>query len=286
MSILNIIRILAIVLCIGVLIWFLYKHQEEKLNFIEKAKIAFIGLIANFFDTLGIGSFAIIVALRSMLNVMPDDVRLIGTMNIQAMVTALFQTLIFLHFFQIDITTLVVCIIMISLGGYVSGLIATHIKARTVHFVMLIAFIITGGLLFLSQMNLFPIHDTGNAITGIRLALFAIFMFISGMLPAFGVGYYSLVRTSMFLFGVNPVIGFPIMSCASSFQMPVTSTVFINKKKFYFKSTILLAVFGSVGVFIAAPIINMLDSHTLKWWLLIVVIYNIIALSRSYKTAK
>ncbi len=251
---------------------------EEQLSFKDKIKISVIGFISNFFDTIGIGSFATIVAMRRMMGVMPDDVRLIGTMNIQAMITALVQALIFLQFIPLDLKTLIISVAMITLGGFLSSLITVNIKTTMVHRVMLIAFIITGILLFLSQLNILEIANTSREITGVRLIIFSIFMLMAGALPAFGVGYYSLVKASIFLFGVNPIIAFPIMASASAFQMPVTSVTFIARGKVYFKSTILLAAFGTLGVFLAAPIISMVDIHTLKWILFGVVVYNVVTL--------
>jgi uncharacterized membrane protein YfcA len=281
MSTLGIIKAIAILLTILVLIWFFYHKHSEKLSPLTQIKIGFIGIVSNFLDTIGIGSFAVIVAMRSLLGVMPDDVRLIGTMNIQAMVTALIQALIFLQFVPLDIITLLVAVVMISLGGFLSGLVAVRIDKKLVHMVMLVAFIITGVLLFLSQLNILEIGGSGTAIRGTRLLIFAIFMLVSGTLPAFGVGYYSLIKASIFLFGVNPIVAFPIMASASAFQMPVTSVTFISKGKFYFKSTIILAVFGTIGVFMAAPIITLVNTYTLKWILLGIVIYNIIVLARN-----
>jgi len=280
MNTLVIIKAVAILLTILVLIWFFLNKHSEQLSPLTQIKIAFIGMISNFLDTIGIGSFAVIVAMRSLLGVMHDDVRLIGTMNIQAMVTALIQALIFLHFVPLDIVTLLVSIVMISLGGFLSGLIAVRIDKKLVHRIMLVAFIITGVLLFLSQLNILEIGGTGTAIRGTRLVIFAIFMLVSGTLPAFGVGYYSLIKASIFLFGVNPIVAFPIMASASAFQMPVTSVTFISKGKFYFKSTIILAVFGTLGVFMAAPIITAVNTYTLKWILLGIVIYNIFILAK------
>lgn len=279
----DIIKLSAIILAVAVIIWFFYNRHKEELSFKDQIKIAFIGFISNFLDTIGIGSFATIVALRRMLGVMPDDVKLIGTMNIQAMVTALIQALIFLQFIPLDIKTLLLAIAMITLGGFLSSLVAVNVKSERVHRVMLVAFIITGILLFLSQLNILEIANTSRAITGTRLVIFSIFMLIAGALPAFGVGYYSLVKASIFLFGVNPIIAFPIMASASAFQMPVTSITFIAKQKFYFKSTILLAAFGTIGVFLAAPIISMVNTYTLKWILFAVVVYNVVTLSKSIK---
>ncbi len=277
----DIIKILAIIFAVVVTSWFFYNYYEEKLTLKAQLKISFIGFIANLLDTIGIGSFAIIIALRRILNVMTDDVKLIGTMNIQAVITALAQTLIFLHFISLDIITLLIAISMITLGGFLSGLIAVRIDKKIVQDVMLIAFIFTGILLFLTQLNILEIASNSTAIKGIKLIIFAIFMLIAGTLPAFGVGYYSLVKTSIFLFGVSPIIAFPIMASASSYQMPVTAITFINKKMFYAKSAILLAIFGVLGVFIAAPLISKVNPYVLKWILLGVVVYNVVTIAKN-----
>jgi uncharacterized membrane protein YfcA len=281
----DLIKLIAIILALAVIFWFYRHYHKEKLSLGAQIKIAIIGFVSNLLDTIGIGSFAVIVAMRRLLGVMPDDVKLIGSMNIQAMITALAQALIFLHYIQLDLTTLLVAVTMIALGGFLSGLVVVRVNKKIVHRVMLIAFAITGVLLLLSQLNILEISGGSTAIKGTRLVIFAIFMLIAGALPAFGVGYYSLVKASIFLFGVNPIIAFPIMASASAYQMPVTSITFINKQKFYSKATILMAVFGVIGVLIAAPLISKVDSYTLKWILLGVVVYNVVTLARSAKTA-
>lgn len=281
MGMLNVIKTLSIILSVSVFLWFLFHKNNEKLNFISQVKIAIIGFISNFLDTIGVGSFAAIVAMRKLLGVMPDDVRLIGTMNIHTILTSLAQALIFLHFIPLDITTLLVSIVMISLGGFLSGMVATRINKKIVHLVMLIAFTITGVLLLLSQLHILSIGGSETAIRGTQLIFFAVFMLIAGMCTAFGVGNYAFIEAGVVLFGVNPIVAFPIMSSASAFQVPVTSAMFIAKGKFYFKSTIIMAVFGVIGVLIAAPIIASVNTYTLKWILLGIVIYNVITLART-----
>lgn len=286
MNAFDIIKGIAILLAVVIVVYFFMNYKDETLSFVAQVKIACIGFIANLLDTIGIGSFAIIVALRRMLGVMEDDVKLIGSMNIQAIITALAQTLIFLHFIPLDLVTLLIAVAMIALGGFLSSFIAVRVNTRFVHQVMLIAFAVTGILLLLSQFNLLDISGGSDAIRGTKLVIFAIFMLAAGALPAFGVGYYSLVKTSIFLFGVNPIIAFPIMASASAYQMPVTSLNFISKGKFYSRSTILLASFGLLGVFIAAPLISKVDSYTLKWILLGVVVYNVVTLAKAHKKVK
>jgi len=277
----NILKVVAILLSIAIIIWFLRFYTKEHLSRIEQAKIFAIGFISNLLDTVGIGSFAVIVAMRRLLGVMPDDVKLIGSMNIQAMITALVQMLIFLHYIKLDIITLLVAVTMIALGGFLSGLLVVNVDKKIVHTVMLSAFAFTGILLLLSQLHVLEINGGDDAIRGVKLLIFAIFMLAAGCLPAFGVGYYSLVKTSIFLFGVNPIIAFPIMASASAYQMPVTSFTFIAKQKFYSKSTIIMAVSGILGVLIAAPLISKVDPYTLKWILLGIVVYNVITLAKA-----
>lgn len=279
----DILKAIAILLSIVIVIWFIKFYTKENLTKIEQIKIFIIGFVSNLLDTVGIGSFAVIVAMRRLFGVMPDDVKLIGSMNIQAMITALVQMLIFLHYIKLDIITLLVAVIMIALGGFLSGLLVVSVDKKIVHLVMLSAFAFTGILLLLSQLHILEINGGEDAIRGIKLVIFAVFMLAAGCLPAFGVGYYSLVKTSIFLFGVNPIIAFPIMASASAYQMPVTSFTFIAKKKFYSMSTLIMIFSGVLGVFIAAPLISKVDPYTLKWILLGIVVYNVITLAKASK---
>lgn len=277
------VKVVAIIFTGLLIIYFFSKFFPEKLSFKDQSKIALIGVISNFLDTIGIGSFAVIIAMRKMFNVMEDDVKLIGTMNIQAAITSLAQMLIFLHFVKVDFITVLVGIVMIAVGGLLSGLIAVRIDKRIVHKIMLWAFIITGALLLLIQLRVFNFPASNEYVSGYKLIVFAFFMLIAGMLPAFGVGYYSIVEATMFLFGLKSIVAFPIMTAASSYQMPLTSATFINKGKFYGKSTIIMSLFGVLGVFAAAMLITNVNSYVLKWILLAIIVYNIFIFAKVQK---
>lgn len=283
MALLDYIKLLAILLAVIVLVlFFVYrKGASEYLSLGMKVKTSIMGLIANIGDTFGVGSFASIIAMRRIFKIMPDEASLVGSMNLQAMVTALAQTLIFLHFVNVDLTTLIVSCVMIALGGMLSGFVAVNVSRNFIQKVMLYSFYVTGLILVLTQFNVFAMHNMGNGLSGYKLIIFAVFMFISGLLPAFGVGYYSLVQVFIFIMGASPIIAFPIMATASAFQMPATAIPFVLKRKFYFKSTLLLIIFGTIGVFIAAPLIAHVNSYYLKWILFVVIIYNIIMLSKA-----
>jgi uncharacterized membrane protein YfcA len=278
MNVIFIIKIFAVIIVSLILVLFFQYGTKIKEVKDKSLKIAVTSFIANFGDTFGIGSFASFVALRRYFNFMSDENKFIGSLNIQAMVTSLVQALIFLNFINVDLTTLLVATIMISLGGICSGFISVNLSPKMIRKVMLFAFVISGILLLLSQLKLIKIIGVEDGIHGIELFLFAICMFISGILPSFGVGYYALVQIFIFIFHANPLIAFPIMTTASTFQMPATSIPFILKQKFYFKGSIICILAGIVGVLIATPLITHANSEILRWLLLAIICYNIFKL--------
>ena len=281
MDLFFILKMVAVIFSVLMLVYFFMHFSNEKLTLKEQGKIAIIGVVSNFLDTIGIGSFAVIIAMRKVFNVMNDDVKLIGTMNIQAAITSLAQMLIFLHFVKVDFTTVLVGIIMLAVGGLFSGLIAVRINKKLVHKIMLWAFIITGILLFLIQIKLLNFSAQNEAVTGYKMIIFALFMLIAGMLPGFGVGYYAIIEATLFLFALKPIVAFPIMTAASSYQMPLTAATFINKGKFYGKSSIIMSLFGVLGVIAAATMITSVNGYVLKWFLLAIIVYNIFVFARS-----
>jgi uncharacterized membrane protein YfcA len=287
LDILILIKILTVTLSILVIASFLLKAYPENLNILSNIKTTISGFLANFFDTLGIGSFAIIVALRKVFNLMPDDVKLIGTLNIQGILPTALQALIFLHFIDVDLTTLIVACTLVSLGGFLSGFITVRVSKILVIKIMLFLFTLTGVIILLSQLGIITPNTSGNhGIFGHNLWLFGALMFCAGLLPAFGIGFYVLVQIFIFLFGANQAIAFPIMATACAFQMPITAIPFIAKKKFYTKSSILLMLGGIIGVIIAAPLVSYTNPYYLKWILLCTIIYNIIALAKKFSTTK
>lgn len=285
-----IIKSTALLLALVVLIYFLKTQNKVKFkvsnsyNIFYKLKITIIGFVANFLDTFGIGSFAVIVALRSIFRVMPEERLLIGTMNVQAVFPTLVQSLIFLHFVNVDHLLLFIAVAAISLGGILSGLIASQLKIQVVRKIMLLAFAVSGCTILLNQLHLLELKTTISNLQGTHLVIFGICMFFAGLMPAFGVGYYSLVQIIIFMLGLNPILAFPIMTTACSFQMPLTALSFTFKQKFYPKETIYLALAGVVGALIAAPLISHVPSFWLKWFLLIIIIYNIITIQSKIRT--
>lgn len=75
-----------------------------------------IGFGTNFFDTLGIGSFAPTTALYKLLRVVPDE-QIPGTLNVGYTLPVIAQALIFIAIVQVDPATLATMISAAVLGA-------------------------------------------------------------------------------------------------------------------------------------------------------------------------
>ena len=276
-------KTLAILCSCLIILYFIINYKDEEMSTLDIYKISFIGFISNLLDTLGVGSFSLIISLSNLLKVLPDNIKLIGTMNIQAILISLTQMLIFLHYIPVDSNLLLHAIISIVLGGLISGYLAVNIPRIYVTRLMLLMFSITGILLLMLQFNLIHILSANyNNLGIVNKWLFVLFMFIAGTLPAFGVGYYSIVISSIFLFHIDPKMAFPIITSASIFQMPITSYMFIKRGLFYGKGVIALMISGLVGVVIGVTFIKNLNYTFFRWLLIVIVIYNIYVLSKKF----
>src|ERR1022692_961975 len=68
-----------------------------------------VGFITNFFDTLGIGSFATTTALFRFFKMLPDE-RIPGTLNVGHTAPTLVQAFIYIAIVEVDMTTLILMI--------------------------------------------------------------------------------------------------------------------------------------------------------------------------------
>ena len=83
-----------------------------------------IGFVTNFFDTLGIGSYAPTTSLYKIFKVVPDE-RIPGTMNIGHTVPTLIQAFIFIALVIVDFKTLVLMIAAAVVGAWLgAGVVA------------------------------------------------------------------------------------------------------------------------------------------------------------------
>jgi uncharacterized membrane protein YfcA len=72
---------------------------------------------------------------------------------------------------------------------------------------------------------------------------------------------------------MNPTAAFPIMMGSCAFLMPVASLRFIKEKSYAFRAALGLAIGGVFGSLIAGLVVKSLDLVTVRWLVIVVVLY-------------
>jgi uncharacterized membrane protein YfcA len=239
-----------------------------------------IGFVANFFDALGIGSFATTTAVFKLRQMIPD--RLIpGTLNAGHAFPTIAQAFIFIAIVNVDIKTLIFMISASVLGAWLgAGIVATWPK-RKVQIGMGFALLIAAALMLMTQMRLFPPGGDTLSLEQTSLVIGVIGNFLLGALMPLGIGLYAPCMILVSLLGMNPKAAFPIMMGSCAFLMPLAGIRFMRKGSYSFRRSLGLALGGVPGVLLAAFIVKSLPLSAIRWLIVVVVIYTAATMLRS-----
>jgi uncharacterized membrane protein YfcA len=264
-------------------IWFVYffaqdiwLHRNELEN-TSWIKTGVIGFVVNFFDVLGIGAFAPQTVLLKYTKQTPD--RLIpGTMNVANTIPVLIQAIIFIKIIEVEPTTLLVMFITATIGATIGAGIVSKLSENKIRLTMSIALLITAGFMFAKNMHF--IQGQGNAIglDGSKLVIAAVVNFFLGAMMTVGVGLYAPCMAVVFLLGLSPQVAFPIMMGSCAFLMPPASYKFIKAGAYHRKAALGMALPSIVAVLIAAFIVKSLPLDTLRWVVLVIVVYTSVSM--------
>jgi len=274
------------IICIGLilfLIWFVYFFAKDiwlHRNELEKGswiKTGVIGFVVNFFDVLGIGAFAPQTVLLKYTKQTPD--RLIpGTMNVANTVAVLIQAIIFIKIIEVEPTTLLIMFVTATIGATIGAGVVSKLSENKIRLTMSIALLITAGFMFAKNMHW--IQGQGNAIglDGSKLVIAAVVNFFLGAMMTVGVGLYAPCMAVVFLLGLSPQVAFPIMMGSCAFLMPPASYKFIKAGAYHRKAALGMALPSIVAVLIAAFIVKSLPLDTLRWVVLVIVVYTSVSM--------
>ena len=232
-----------------------------------------IGAVTNFFDTLGIGSFATTTAFFRFLKIIPDRV-IPGTLNVGHTLPTVVQALIYTKKVQVDILTLFALIAAAVLGAWLGAGIVASWPKRKVQIGMGAALLGAAALMLMTQLNLFPGGGDALGVRGARLAIGVAVNFLLGALMSLGIGLYAPCMILISLLGMNPIAAFPIMMGSCAFLMPVGSLRFIREQSYGLRAALGLALGGIPGVLLAAFIVTSLPIYWVRWLVIVVVVYT------------
>lgn len=232
-----------------------------------------IGAGTNFFDALGIGSFATSTAAFKFLKLVPDRV-IPGTLNAGHTLPTVAQAFIFTSLIPVDILTLFSMIAAAVLGAWLGAGIVSRWPRRWVQIGMGFALLGAAVLMFMTQMNLFPGGGDALGVRGVKLAVAVVGNFALGALMTLGIGLYAPCMILVSLLGMNPTAAFPIMMNSCAFLMPVGSLRFIREQSYSLRVAIGLAIGGVPAVLLAAYVVKSLPLAAVRWLVIVVVLYT------------
>ncbi len=243
-----------------------------------------IGFVTDFWDTLGIGSFAPTTALFRFFKTVPDE-RIPGTLNVGHTIATLIQAYIFIQAVEVDPKTLISMIAASTVGAWLGAGVVSGWPRQRIQQGMGICLFIAALLLLAKALGIAPGAGEATGVEGAKLAVAVVGNFILGALMTLGIGLYGPCLILVSLLGMNPKAAFPIMMGSCAFLMPVASARFAKTGRFDLKAALGLIIGGAPAVLIAALIVKALPLEYVLWLVVVVVLYTSITMLRSARVA-
>jgi uncharacterized membrane protein YfcA len=239
-----------------------------------------IGFVTNFFDTLGIGSFATTTAVFRLMKVVPDEL-IPGTMLVGHALPVVAQALIFITVVDVNPGQMVALIACCVAGGWVGAGIVASFSRRTIQYAMAVALSAAAVLMLTSMLSLMPGGGTATTFPPSAFIVAVIVSLVLGALLTVGIGNYAPSLIIFSLLGMDPRAAFPIMMGSGAFVATIAGVRFITRARFDNRAALGLAIGGIPDVMVAAWLVRSLPLEYLRWLVLVVVVYSAVSLFRA-----
>lgn len=247
-------------------------HKDE----FDKSKMGYnviVSMIANFFDTLGIGSYAIATSAWKFNKAVDDDL-IPGTLNVAFGIPICVEATIFIQRIDMDPLTLVLMIAASIVGSVIGARIISRLDIMKIRVVMGVALILVAAITLckINEVGPFGILGTARGLTGGLLAVGVIANFILGILMTAGIGLYAPCMAIVLLLGMSADVAFPVMMGSCAYLCPACGITFIKEGKYNRASTIPMIISGAIGVLIAGFIVTTLPLTVLTYLVCVVMV--------------
>jgi uncharacterized membrane protein YfcA len=233
-----------------------------------------LGAFVSFFDTLGIGSFAPTTAWLKFRKLVPDKI-IPPTMLVGLSPPAMAESVIFLILLgvMVDPVLLFGCAVAVLLGGLVGAPLVARAQVWLVQLVVAIGLVLAAIAYAATNLHLMPGGGTASSLS-MELTIAAIAAnFIFGVLLNFGVGNYAPTLVTLSLMGMNPRLVFPIMAAGAAMMGAGACVRHIQMRNLDMRVVVGLAIGGVPAVLVAAFLVKEMPLETLRWLVIVVVLY-------------
>ena len=239
-----------------------------------------IGFVTNFFDTLGIGSFATTTTVYKLLRVVPDE-RIVGTLLVGHSLPVVVQAFIFLVVVRVDPVVLAALIAVSVLGSWLGAGVVSRLPLRPIQIGMGIGLLAAAFFMVMSQLGMLPGAGTALTLTPERLIIALVANFVLGALLMLGIGNYAPSLILFSLLGMDPRAAFPIMMSSGAMMAMAGGLRFMRADRFDARAALGLTLGGIPAVLIAGLLVRSLPLNVLRWMVVFVVVYAATMMLRS-----
>jgi uncharacterized membrane protein YfcA len=239
-----------------------------------------IGFLTNFFDTLGIGSFATTTTVFRLFRLVPDEL-IPGTIIVGDAMPVLAQAILFIGSVAVDPWQLTMLIAVCVAGGWIGAGVVSRLSRRALQLGLGSALLIAAVFMIVGMLGRFPAGGTALGLTPRAFALALAANLALGALLTLGIGNYAPSLVMFSLMGMDPRAAFPIMMGSGAFVATVAGIRFVNAARFHWRIALGLTLAGVPGVFAAVWLVRSLPLAALRWLVLAMVIYAAVTLLRA-----
>ncbi len=243
-----------------------------------------IGLLTNFLDALGIGSYAPTTALYKFRG-RPSDELIPGTLNVGSVAVGAAETVFFVTVIAVEPKLLVAMVASATIGAWLGAGVVSRMPRRAIQIFMGVALLIAAVTFVMGNLGAFPVGGMARGLAGGPFVIAVTANFVFGALNTIGIGWYAPSMVVLALLGLNPLTAFPIMMASGGIMLPVAGLRFLRTGRFAWGPSLGLTFGGVVGVLIAVFIVKSLPLRALRWLVTVVVAYAAVVMLRSARRA-
>jgi uncharacterized membrane protein YfcA len=241
-----------------------------------------IGGVANFLDTLGIGSYAQITAMLKLRGT-PADELIPGTLNVGSAIPAFFGSMLFFSATAVEPLLLASMVISSGFGAWLGAGVVSRIPRRGIQLIMGFALLVAAGFFAMAALGFLPPAGTAMGLSGWRFAVAVTANFVFGALMCIGIGNYAPSMVLLGLLGMHPLAAYPIMIGSDGVLIPVATLGFLRSGRFSHGCALGLTLGGLVGSLCAFPLVKVIGEHLalMRWLVIVVIVYAAASMLRS-----
>jgi uncharacterized membrane protein YfcA len=243
-----------------------------------------LGAVTDFFDTLGVGSFAPSTAWIKLRKLAPDS-HIPAIVIVGHALPTIAEGLIYVTLVKVDPILLCAAIAASVAGALAGAPYALRLPVRTIQMSVGIALLLAALLFVAGLLGVMPAGGTALALGPVGFAIAIIGSFIIGALMTVGIGFYAPLLVMFSLLGLNPLAVFPIMAGAGALMMPASGLKFLKSDRISLPLVLSITLGGIPAVLVAAFLVKSLPLDALRWLVAAVVLYTGVVMLRAASRA-